>query len=201
MGLFLEGRHDELSRVLQARMREASQAMSFELAAVYRDQIRAVVAVQEGQRLVGDRDVDQDAVGLYREGDMAELAVMYLRAGRVSDTAFFSLKRVEIPDDELVAGFLRQHYDEGGMVSLPDEILLPVLPEGAEGVGEWLSERRGKKVAILRPQRGKKQHLLALAAENAAHGFREKRRASEDVTAKLAATVSLLPAIVGAWTN
>jgi excinuclease ABC subunit C len=187
VGLFLEGRHDELSRELEARMREASQEMRFEQAAVYRDQIRAVSAVQEGQRLVGDKDVDQDVLGMYREGDIAELAMVFVRGGRVSDTAFFSLKRVELPDDELVAGFLRQHYDEGAAYgTLPDEILLPVMPEGVDGVAEWLGERRGKKVAILTPQRGKKQHLLALANENAAHAFREKRRATEDVTARLA---------------
>jgi excinuclease ABC subunit C len=154
---------------------------------VYRDQIRAVAAVQEGQRLVGDKDIDQDVVGLFREGDMAELAMVYVRGGRVSDTAFFSLKRVELPDDELVSGFLRQHYDEAiALATLPDEIIVPVMPEGADGVAEWLGERRGKKVVILRPQRGKKEHLLALANENAAHAFREKRRATEDVTSKLA---------------
>ena len=187
VALFLEGRHDELTNELETRMREASQEMRFEQAAVYRDQIRAVAAVQEGQRLVGDKDIDQDVVGLFREGDMAELAMVYVRGGRVSDTAFFSLKRVELPDDELVSGFLRQHYDEAiALATLPDEIIVPVMPEGADGVAEWLGERRGKKVAILRPQRGKKQHLLALANENAAHAFREKRRATEDVTSRLA---------------
>jgi excinuclease ABC subunit C len=187
VGLFLEARHDELSRELGERMKKASRDMRFEEAALYRDQIRAVSNVQESQRLVGDPEVDQDVLGLYREGDLAELVMMYLRRGRVTDTAFFSLKGMELPDDELVGGFLRQYYDDLGEASgvLPDEVLLPTLPEGAEGVAEWLSERRGRKVALLAPQRGKKAELLSLAMENASHGFREKKRAADDVVARL----------------
>ena len=189
VALFLEGRHDELTKELETRMREASASLRFEVASVYRDQLRAVAAVQEGQRLVGDPDVDQDVVGLYREGDLVEIAMMYVRGGRVTDTASFSFKGVEIPDDEVVAGLLREYYDEGGVGAagaLPDEVLVPVLPELAEGVADWLTERRGKRVSLLAPQRGTKAHLLALANENASHAFREKKRATDDVEARLA---------------
>jgi len=189
VALFLEGRHDELTKELETRMREASASLRFEVASVYRDQLRAVAAVQEGQRLVGDPDVDQDVVGLYREGDLVEIAMMYVRGGRVTDTASFSFKGVEIPDDEVVAGLLREYYDEGGVGAagaLPDEVLVPVLPELAEGVADWLTERRGKRVSLLAPQRGKKAQLLALANENASHAFREKKRATDDVEARLA---------------
>src|SRR6185503_8903608 len=68
VALFLEGRHDELSGELQRRMKDASRDMEFELAAIYRDQLRAVEAVREEQRVVSVKDVDQDVVGLYREG-------------------------------------------------------------------------------------------------------------------------------------
>src|SRR5207248_1760918 len=70
VGLFLEGKHDELSRELGERMKKASREMRFEEAARYRDQIKAAAAVQESQRMVGDPDVDQDVLGLYREGDL-----------------------------------------------------------------------------------------------------------------------------------
>ncbi|HEU4533357.1 MAG TPA: UvrB/UvrC motif-containing protein, partial [Polyangiaceae bacterium] len=56
--LFLDGRHDELTRELEARMREASASMRFEEAATYRDQVRAIGAMREAQRIVGERDVD-----------------------------------------------------------------------------------------------------------------------------------------------
>src|SRR5260221_1207711 len=68
VSLFLDGRHDELRRELEARMSEASQGFEYELAAMYRDQIRAVDLVRQSQRVVAITDRDQDVLGLYRQG-------------------------------------------------------------------------------------------------------------------------------------
>jgi excinuclease ABC subunit C len=187
VALFLEGRHDELSGELTTRMREASRTMEFELAAIYRDQLRAVETVRESQRVVAMKDVDQDVIGLYREGSLVEILVLEVRSGRVTDTATFSLRGVELPDDEVLAGFLNQYYvgQERIAVVIPDEILLPILPDGAEGVAEWLGDLRGKKVLLFVPQRGPKVDLLAMATENAAHSFREKQRGGDDIDSRL----------------
>jgi excinuclease ABC subunit C len=187
VALFLEGRHDELSGELTARMKEASQQMAFEMAAIYRDQLRAVEAVREGQRVVAIKDVDQDVVGFYREGSLVEVLVILVRGGHVKDTLSFSLRGVELPDEEVLSGFLTQYYGEAAQASalIPDEILLPLLPDGAAGVAEWLSERRGKKVALLVPQRGPRTELLEMAKDNAAHAFREKQRSTDDIEARL----------------
>jgi excinuclease ABC subunit C len=196
--LFLDGRHDELTRELEMRMQEAAAGMEYERAAIYRDQLRAVSVVREAQRVVAHTDHDQDVLGLYREGDLVELSLLSVRAGRVVDAASESHKKLELPDDELVAAFLREHYgDEGGSVGLiPDEVLVPVLPEGADGVAEWLAERRASlsrgagnrrtKVELTAPVRGTKKKLLALAMDNARHAFDEKRRTAEDIDERLA---------------
>jgi excinuclease ABC subunit C len=198
VALFLEGRHDELGTVLEDLMRAASEALEFELAASYRDQLAAVELVREAQRVVSVTDRDQDVLGMYREGDLVEFVLLVVRSGRVVDTATFSNRRVEIPDDELVASFLREHYGEGrsGEAHIPDEVIVPVLPEGAEGVAEWLSERRvlltpeGQRrpgaVEIVPAQRGTRRKLLDLARENARHAFEEKRRAETDIDERLA---------------
>ncbi|HEX3595659.1 MAG TPA: excinuclease ABC subunit UvrC [Polyangiaceae bacterium] len=198
VSLFLDGRHDELRRELEGRMADAATNFEYELAATYRDQIRAVDVVRQAQRVVAVTDRDQDVLGLYRQGDLVELSVLYVRSGRVVEAASFSHARTEIPEDELVAAFLREHYAEGGSGSalIPDEVLLPVLPEGAEGVEEWLSERRelaarekgetARQVCLHAPARGWKRQLLELAMENAKHAFDEKRRAAEDMDERLA---------------
>jgi len=81
VAMFLDGRHDELSKELENRMHEAAKAMRFELAAVYRDQLGAIDKVREEQRVVGVRDVDRavpgppperDLVGLSQKGDRRE---------------------------------------------------------------------------------------------------------------------------------
>ncbi len=192
VSLFLEGRHDALTEFLGERMRAASAAMDFELAAQLRDQVKAIDALREAQRVVAVSDADQDVMGLYRQGDRVELVLMLVRSGRVVDVSPFSLLRVDVEDDEIVAAFLREHYASGAgaQVHLPDEILVPVLPEGAEGVSEWLSELQQaagqrKRCRVILPARGPKHQLLELAQENAQHAFEEKQRAAEDIQLRL----------------
>ncbi len=193
VALFLDGRHDELTAELHERMQVASQKFEFELAAIYRDQLHAVQAVRQAQHVVMVTDCDQDVVGLYRQGDLVELAVMVVRAGRVVDMASFSNRHVEIPEDEVIAAFLREHYGEGGAgaAHIPDEVIVPILPEVADGVAEWLSEQRSVAdpkrgaVALLAPQRGPRRQLLELAQQNARHAFDEKRRAEDDIDERL----------------
>jgi len=201
----LDGRHDELTRELKDRMAAASEGLEYEVAGIYRDQLHAVDSIRQQQRVVSVTDKNQDVLGLFRQADLAELSVMIVRAGRVIDVMSFSSKRVEVPDDELVAAFLREHYGEGGAgeAYIPDEVLVPVLPEGAQGVEEWLTERRqlaaqGRAIAanagglqgrgrcqLIAPARGPKKQLLDLATENARHAFQEKQRAEEDMDQRL----------------
>lgn len=195
VALFLEGRHDELSKELEERMRQASENLEFELAAVYRDQLSAVESIREQQRVVAVSDRDQDVLGLYREGELVELGLTVVRSGRVVDVASFSSRQTEVFDDEIVAAFLREHYGEGGAgeAHIPDEVLLPVLPELSDGIAEWLSERREQRlrtraarVQLISPKRGPRADLLRLSMENARHAFQEKQRAAEDVDERLA---------------
>ncbi|MBX3197038.1 MAG: excinuclease ABC subunit UvrC [Labilithrix sp.] len=193
VAMFLDGRHDELSEELEARMQDAARAMRFELAAVYRDQLHAIEKVREEQRVVSVDDVDRDVLGLHREADLVELALLHIRRGRLADVATFSVKNAEVPDEEVVAAFLGQHYavssaEDADVAALPipDEIIVPTLPDAASGTAEWLSERAAHKVLLLCPQRGPRVDLLRLANENASHAFTEKRRASDDVQERLA---------------
>ena len=186
VSLFLEGRHDELTRELETRMHAASEEMEFERAAIYRDQVHAVLSIRERQRVVAMSDVDQDVIGMYREGSVVEVDVLFVRSGRVSDTVSYSLRKMEIPDEEVLAGFLSEFYaGDAEKGPVPEEILVPVLPEGAQGFAELLAEKVGRKVTILVPQRGAKKKLVEMAAENAKHSFEAKQRAADDIEARL----------------
>ena len=194
---FLDGRHDELSRELMERMHAAARQLRFELATVYRDQLRAIDKVREEQRVVTVDRADRDVLGLYREGDLVELALLYVRAGKLADVSTLSVKGTEIPDEEIVGAFIAQHYaaivegepgdaqERETAVPVPDEIVVPVLPEGVHGIAEWLADRGGHKVTVLVPQRGAKVDLLAMANDNARHAYSEKRRESDDVMERL----------------
>jgi excinuclease ABC subunit C len=191
---FLEGRHDELSQELDAKMKAAARAMRFELAAVYRDQLRAIDKVREEQRVVTNDSIDRDVMGLYREGELVELSLLHVRAGKLQDVGTYSIKQ---------AAFLAQHYggslakleegEEGEgseaaappAVLVPDEVILPREPEGIGGIAEWLTERAGHKVALLLPKRGHRVDLLEMASENARHSFIEKKRHGDDIQERL----------------
>lgn len=193
VAMFLDGRHDELSDELDTRMQAAARAMHFELAAVYRDQLNAIDKVRQEQRVVAEDDVDRDVLGIHREGDLVELALLHVRRGKLADVSTFSIKSAEVPDEEVVAAFLAQHYtvtegeESAAALPIPDEIIVPALPDAASGTAEWLGERAAKKVALIHPQRGTRVELLRLANDNAKHSYTEKRRASDDVHERLEA--------------
>lgn len=180
---FLDGRHDELVRDLDDRMDRASGDLEYERAAVYRDQMRAVERAREEQRVAGVQKSDQDVIGFHRQGDQVEVAVLSMRGGRLFGVRTLPLRRVAVPNDEMLGAFLRQHYAE--RPSMPDEILVPVTIEMSEALEELLSDNRKRRVQIVRPKRGAKAKLLDLARENAEHAFHEKERAREDVEARL----------------
>lgn len=179
----LDGQHDELVRDLDSRMKGASGEFEYERAAIYRDQIRAVERAQEEQRVAGVQKSDQDVIGFHRQGDQVEVAVLSMRGGRLFGVRTLPLRRVAVPNDEMLGAFLRQHYAE--RASLPDEVLVPVAIEMSEALEELLSENRKRRVQIVEPQRGAKAKLLDLARENAEHAFNEKERAREDLEVRL----------------
>ena len=182
---FLDGRHDELSRELRTRMHDSAKALRFELAAVYRDQLRAIEKVREEQNVVSVDEADCDIVGIYREADLVEVALLYVRGGKLADVATFSTKQAEIPDEEILAAFLTHNY-EGSLTAIPPEIIVPVEPDALVGIEEWISDQAGHKVTLIHPKRGARVDLLALASDNARHAFHEKRRQKDDIDERLA---------------
>jgi excinuclease ABC subunit C len=177
--LLLEGRNREVTGVLRARMETAAAAERFEDAARLRDQIRAVETTQERQQVADHWGADQDVFGLYREGGAIEVQVLFVRHGTLVGTIAYAFDDWELPDEEVLEAVLTQFY-QATVRDVPDEILLPIAIGDAEVRGEYLSERRGKKVVVLAPQRGGKVRLLELARENARQGFAHRREAASE---------------------
>lgn len=181
---FLAGRHDELKTELEGSMQEASASMQFELAAIYRDQLAAIRNVREGQRAVTVERTDRDVFGLYREGGLVEVATVHVRQGRIADIHTTSTKANDVPNDELVGTLLSQRYGSEGAI-FPEEIVVEVLPEAAEGIADWFSEKAGRRILVVAPKRGARADLLRMAQEQAKHAFSEKKRQKDDVEERL----------------
>jgi excinuclease ABC subunit C len=170
--LFIDGKRQELVAELRQKMQQKSETLEFEAAARIRDQIQAVEKTLEKQRMVAHWGADQDIFGLYREGGFIEVQVLLVRQGKLTENLSYSLEDLEFPDEEIVASVLTQFYQ--GPRFVPDEILVPVELEDRDARAEYLSERKGKKIEIICPQRGDKRHLVQMAEENAKQSFGER---------------------------
>jgi len=178
--LFLSGRHRELVEGLQVRMADAAEGLEFETAARLRDQLQVIGNVLQTQQVVGTADVDQDAVGMYREGGQLEIVVLQVREGKLQQSQGYSLKGMELPDADVLGHFLAAYYEKSAFV--PDEVLLPhpLIEDDEVPLLEWLRERKGRKVAVAVPERGDRRKLLLLATKNAASNFATRRDRRED---------------------
>jgi len=173
--LLLEARESDLVRDLHERMINASEAQQFEEAARYRDLVLTVEELRERQKLAASHGEDVDIFGFHQEGPLVAVNLFHLRGGRVVDRREFFWEDLEdFNARELFSSLLKQVYLD--QPYLPGEIHVPVDFEDREILEDLLTEKRGRKVEILTPQRGQKRALLELVAKNARHSFERRFR-------------------------
>ena len=171
--LFLEGRTEELLRILKGKMSDASQNLDYERAARWRDLIRTIEEVRERPRFVSVALENLDIFGLAREADRAAVYVFFMRSGKVREAEEISrLFPEETATDELLQTLLEEFYRDNE--DLPGRILLPSPPASLAGLTSALSARGGKAVRIVVPKRGKDKRLVDLANQNAAALLQKK---------------------------
>ena len=163
---FLKGRAQEVLRDLRCQMEEAAERLEFERAAALRDRYLALKKTLESQAVTLSEEKDLDVFALARERDKVSGVVLFIRAGALLGKKSFHLSRLQEEDEKtLYATLLQQFYDEGKYI--PDEVLLPVEPEGKDLLEEWLTDVAGKRVRIKTPKHGPKKDLLEMALKNA----------------------------------
>jgi excinuclease ABC subunit C len=110
---------------------------------------------------------DLDVFGLARNGDQACVQVFFVRRGRlIGRESFFLDRLLGVTDGDILSAFVRQFY--AANVQPARELLLSGEVPEADLVTEWLGQRRGARVELAVPQRGRKRELVAMAEENAA---------------------------------
>ncbi|MBQ6734911.1 MAG: excinuclease ABC subunit UvrC [Lachnospiraceae bacterium] len=166
----LSGEDQELRKELKNKMQEASAEMAFEEAARYRDLLNGLDMLRETQKMTDAHQDDRDIVAIAldaAQGD-AVVQVFFVRDGKIIGREHFFMRVREDAQEEaqVLTEFVKQFY--AGTPFVPGEIMLPIhLPE-EELLAQYLSERRGRRVRFLVPERGKKEKLMELAAQNAA---------------------------------
>jgi len=167
LGQFLEGRTEPIVTRLRSDMSQAAEALKFERAAALRDQIQAIERVVEKQKVVSSDYIDSDVIAMARTDGEACVQVFFIRSGKLIGREYFLMEgAAESPDADVIAGFLKQFYDQASIV--PPEVLLPTEIEEMNIIREWLNTRRGgQKVELHIPRLGPQEELMQMAAENA----------------------------------
>lgn len=175
---FLAGRSTGVQARLSKLMAEAADRQDFELAAVYRDRLRALTYIQGSQTVHAEGLGDADVFALATKGGTVSIQAFFIRGGQNwGHRAFFPAHVNDVPEAEVLSSFLVQFYED---MPPPRRILVDrELPDG-ELLGEALSERSSRKVVIEVPHRGSRRKLMEQARRNAEEAL--DRRLAETTT-------------------
>jgi excinuclease ABC subunit C len=186
--LFLEGKTEPLLKSLKEKMKGAAERLDYEQAAHWRDLLRTIEQVKERPKLISVALEDADIFGLAREKDRVAVYVFFMRHGKVRQAEEEVFREAEAASDaDVLSEFLERFYENAQ--DIPAKILLP-FPASAPTLAEKLSERRGSKVRILAPKKGRDRSLVELAERNVEILIQKKEAPSPALT-ELAELVGL----------
>ena len=190
--LFLLGKSQELLAELAERMEKASQALEFEAAAQYRDQISALRQVQ-AERVVEGEQGDMDVFAIAQSSSNFCVHVLFVRQGRVlgSKSYFPQEKLGELPDQMLTA-FLAQYYLGNKVRDIPAQVIVPAPIEDSELIENALQQIRSARVEIKHSVRGQRLKWLTLAAQSAQQNLLSRANSKAKVLKKYEAIQDVL---------
>ncbi|MEO7278193.1 MAG: excinuclease ABC subunit UvrC [Sphingomicrobium sp.] len=179
---FLAGKSTGVQSRLSQSMAIAADKQDYELAAVYRDRLRALTYIQGSQTVHAEGLGDADIFALACKGGAVSIQAFFIRGGQNwGHRAFFPAHTNDVPEAEVMASFLVQFYED---LPPPRRILIDrELPDRAL-IEEALAVRAEHKVAIEQPQRGARRRLLDQASRNAEEAL-DRRLAETTTQAKL----------------
>ena len=175
---FLSGRSTKVQAELAAEMQKASEALEFERAAALRDRIRALTHVQGSQGINPRSVTEADVIALHMEAGQACVQVFFIRAGQNwGNHDYYPRVGADMAPAEVMEAFLGQFY---AAKTPPRQLILSDAIENDDLMVQALSEKAGRKVELLVPQRGEKSELVASALRNARESL--ARRMAESAT-------------------
>src|SRR3954463_10857800 len=169
---FLSGRSHAVKQLLAGEMEKASTELEFETAALYRDRLAALSAIQS-QQGINPRTVEEaDVFAIHQEGGYSCVEVFFFRTGQNwGNRAYFPRAEKSFTPEEVLASFLAQFYDDKPP---PRLILLSHEIEESALLADALSVKAGFKVEVSTPKRGEKKELIAHALTNAREALGRK---------------------------
>lgn len=166
--MFLEGKSQDVLEQFKRKMNEAAEAMEYERAARYRDQITHLRKVQESQYVHGEGG-DVDVFALSQQGVVNCVQGMFIRNGRLlGQRTFFPKNELVLENGDVLEAFLSQYYLASRNRDIPRFVIISHASADCDILEQALSEQSGRKVRINSEVRGQRARWLQMALENAA---------------------------------
>ncbi|MBD2018204.1 excinuclease ABC subunit UvrC [Microcoleus sp. FACHB-53] len=180
IAMVFQGRAEELIDILSETMNQAAQSLNFEAAARIRDQIAGIRSLSADQKVsLPDDTVSRDAIALAANEQHACIQLFQIRAGRLVGRLGFFADAQSGTSGAILQRVLEEHYQAADSVEIPTEILVQhELPE-AEMLAEYLSDRKGRKVTLVVPQRQVKAELIEMVERNARYELERTQKLAD----------------------
>jgi len=180
VAMIFQGRTKELEDILTTQMEKAAEDLNFEYAARLRDQIRGIESLGADQKVaLPDDTVSRDAIALAADEQHACVQLFQIRAGRLVGRLGFVADAQSGTPGAILQRVLEEHYQTVDAVEIPSEILVQHELPDADILSEFLTQRRGRKVSLLLPQRQTKADLIDMVERNAGFELARTQRFAE----------------------
>jgi excinuclease ABC subunit C len=193
VAMVFQGRADELVGTLTGQMEKAAEDLNFEVAARLRDQINGLKSLGSDQKVsLPDDTISRDAIALSADDQSACVQLFQIRAGRLVGRLGFVADAQSGSTGQILQRVLEEHYASADPVEFPAEILVQEeLPE-ADILAEYLSDRKGRKITILCPQRQTKAELIEMVERNAQYELARAQKTRDRNTGAIEDLAALL---------
>ncbi len=163
---FLDGRHEDVVEKLESEMNRLSDQLKFEKAALIRDRLNSINELYKKQSVYSTKMDERDVIALHSDNWHYAASVLAVRGGRLIGKRAYVLEGMGAATAEnAIESFIIQYYEANP--EIPKEIALQVEPESVDALTQLLTKKRGAKVTLMVPQRGKKAELIDMAEQNA----------------------------------
>ena len=175
---FLSGKSTGVQARLSKQMAAAAEKQDYELAAVYRDRLRALTYIQGSQTVHAEGLGDADVFALACKGGTVSIQGFFIRGGQNwGHRAFFPAHTSDVPEAEVLSSFLVQFYED---LPPPKRILVDRELADRELLEEALSERAGRGWSIEVPEARRPQEAARPGAAQCRGGARPPARGDDD---------------------
>jgi len=162
---FMKGKTKLTESYISNMMKEASSKQNYEEAAMYRDQLNAILSFKEKQSHVATDFEERDVIALARKGSLGVAVVLRIRNGRIFSRDKLSLKQLDDNDESTLKTIVTRFYMDSDFI--PREMSLQVCPLDEKELNIWLKKKRKGAVRFLYPKKGEKAKELRITMQNA----------------------------------